>query len=74
MLTPFELCAEPGERGRRRRAAASATASVLAEVPGELSDHFKADLAQAVEGTLSPDELYERTLRRYQRRVRETRA
>jgi hypothetical protein len=65
VVIPFELYAELIEHRRRRRAAANAAASVLAELPGPLSPAFQQDLEQAVEGTITEDELYQRTLERH---------
>jgi PHD/YefM family antitoxin component YafN of YafNO toxin-antitoxin module len=67
VVIPFELYAQLVDRRRRRRAAANATASVLAELPGPVSPAFQQDLERAVEGTISEDELYRRTLERHRR-------
>lgn len=67
VVIPFELYEVVMEYQERRRAAASATASVLAELPGQFSPEVRAGLEQVVEGTLSADELYTRTLERHRR-------
>ena len=64
-MLPFEAYAELTAELRRRRAAAEAGASVLAELPGELSADFKADLEQSVCGEITDDEFLARTLARH---------
>jgi hypothetical protein len=70
VVIPFELYREVIEYLERRRAAAGAMASVLAELPGEFSPEVKTGLEQVVEGTITPEELYARTLERHRRRPR----
>jgi antitoxin StbD len=65
VVIPFEAYAGIVEELDRRRAAAEATGSVVVELPGQFSDEFKADMQEAVDGRLTPDELYERTVARY---------
>jgi antitoxin StbD len=64
VVIPFEVYAEIVEYRLRRQAAADAIASVQAEVPGEYSARFKADLEAAVEGSITADEFYARTVPR----------
>ena len=68
VVIPFEAYAEVVEYRRRREAAADARASVQAELPGAFSPEFDADLEQAVDGRIAPDELYARTVARHRRR------
>ena len=46
----------------RQRAAAAASASVLAELPGEFDAECEADVQQWVQGEMSADEVYVRAL------------
>src|ERR1700716_1127468 len=71
VVVPFEVYAEIVEYRRRRMAAAETRASVLAELPGEFSPEFEADLERAVQGRLSARELYTRTLERHRRTAAE---
>jgi PHD/YefM family antitoxin component YafN of YafNO toxin-antitoxin module len=71
VVLPFEAYAELTAELRRRRGAAEAAGSVLAEVPGELSADFKADLERSIDGTISDKEFLARTLARHRRRQRE---
>jgi antitoxin StbD len=70
VVIPFEAYALVADVLQRRQAAAEARASVQAELPGEFSAEFEADMAQAVQGTISADELYARTLARHRRRTK----
>jgi hypothetical protein len=71
VVLSFEAYAELTAELRRRRAAAEAGGSVLAEVPGELSAEFKADLEQSVRGDITDEEFLARTLARHRRRPTE---
>lgn len=71
VVIPFEAYAEVLAVRQRMQAAAEARASVRAELPGEFSAEFDADMAQAVLGTISAEELYARTLARHRRRAKE---
>jgi hypothetical protein len=67
VVIPFEGYIRYLDFIRRQQAAAEATASVQAELPGEFTPDFQADLEQAVLGRISADELYTRTLERHRR-------
>jgi antitoxin StbD len=67
-IIPFEVYTQVAAYLRRRLAADEAIASVRAEVQAEFSSAFKADLELAVEGEISPDDLYTRTLDRHRQR------
>jgi PHD/YefM family antitoxin component YafN of YafNO toxin-antitoxin module len=71
VVLSFEAYAQLTTELRRRRAAADAAGSVLAEVPGELSAEFKADLERSITGALSDEEFLARTIARHRQRPAE---
>lgn len=68
VVLPYEAYAQLTAELRRRRASADAAGSVLAEVPGELSPGFKADLEHSISGALSDEEFLARTIARHRQR------
>jgi PHD/YefM family antitoxin component YafN of YafNO toxin-antitoxin module len=71
VVLPFEAYAKLTAELRRRRAAAEAAGSVLAELPGDVSPEFKADMERSIEGAISDEEFLGRTLARHRRRQQE---